>query len=81
MLGARWRCAERFSRSLRPKRYWTMLTADLEDFTGSHGDHGRLIADTGTLTPTGYRLTVPCPCGVTRKLLRPEPGALASEVA
>jgi hypothetical protein len=41
------------------------ITADREDFTGSHRSHGRLIANTGALTPNGYRLTGACPCGVT----------------
>jgi hypothetical protein len=53
-----------------------MLIADLEDFTGSHRPHGRLIADTGALTPNGYRLTVACPCGVTfERWITPEEAA------
>jgi len=41
------------------------ITAELEDFTASHRPHGPLIAETGALTPNGYRLTVACVCGVT----------------
>jgi hypothetical protein len=41
-----------------------MLIAEFEDFVGSHSSHGRLTADTGTLTPNGYRLAVACSCGV-----------------
>jgi hypothetical protein len=41
------------------------LAADLEDFTAGHRPRGPLIADTGALTPNGYRLTVACACRVT----------------
>jgi hypothetical protein len=42
----------------------TTIAADLEAFTVSHRSHGSLIAETGGLTPNGYRLTVACPCGI-----------------
>jgi len=41
------------------------IAADLEAFTAGHRCHGLLIAETGALTPNGYRLTVACHCGVT----------------
>jgi hypothetical protein len=41
------------------------IPAELEYFTVGHRPHGALIAETGELTPNGYRLTVACPCGVT----------------
>ena len=41
------------------------LTGDLAEFTTQHLSHGKLSADTGALTPNGYRLRVSCPCGVT----------------
>jgi hypothetical protein len=50
--------------------------ADLEDFTAGHRSHGRLTADTGALTPNGYRLTVACLCGVTfERWITPEEAA------
>jgi hypothetical protein len=65
-----------FSRSLRSRRYWTMLTADLEDFVRVHRPHGSLVADTGALTPNGYRLTIACQCGVTfERWITPEEAA------
>jgi hypothetical protein len=66
----------RFSRSLRPRQYWTMLTADLEDFVRGHRPHGPLVPDAGALTPNGYRLSVACPCGVTfERWITPEEAA------
>jgi hypothetical protein len=41
------------------------VSADLEEFLGTHRPHGRLEGDTGELTPNGYRLAVACSCGVT----------------
>jgi hypothetical protein len=41
------------------------ITADLDHFAAGHRPHGRLTAETGALTPNGYRLRVACPCGVT----------------
>ena len=41
------------------------IGADLEKFAAAHRPHGALTADTGALTPNGYRLTVACECGVT----------------
>ena len=42
------------------------IMADLKDFTAGHHPHGgALVAETGELTPNGYRLTVACHCGVT----------------
>jgi hypothetical protein len=53
-----------------------MIAADLEDFAASHRSHGRFVADTGTLTPNGSRLTVACPCGVTfERWITPEEAA------
>jgi hypothetical protein len=53
-----------------------LLTVDLGDFIATHRGHGRLEADTGELTPNGYRLTVACPCGVTfRRWITPQEAA------
>jgi hypothetical protein len=53
-----------------------MLLADLEDLTRGHRSHGCLNANTGALTPNGYRLTVGCPCGVTfERWITPEEAA------
>lgn len=41
------------------------IAADLEDFMAGHRSHGQLMAETGELTPNGYRLSVACSCGVT----------------
>jgi hypothetical protein len=41
------------------------LTADLADFIAGHRPHGPLTANTGVLTPNGYRLTIACTCRVT----------------
>jgi len=41
------------------------LTDELEEFVDDHRPHGALSADTGQLTPNGYRLEVFCRCGVT----------------
>ena len=53
-----------------------MITADLDHFAAGHRLHGELIAETGALTPNGYRLTVACPCGVTfERWITPEEAA------
>jgi hypothetical protein len=52
------------------------ITPDLEHFVAGHRAHGSLTADTGALTPNGYRLTVACPCGVTfARWITPEEAA------
>ena len=53
------------ARSDRSSLGGVTITADLEDFLGTHRPHGRLEGDTGNLTPNGYRLAVACSCGVT----------------
>jgi len=58
------------------RRTLQKLIADLEDFAVSHRPHGRLIAATGAVTPSGYRLAVACPCGVTfERWITPEEAA------
>jgi hypothetical protein len=53
-----------------------ILAADIVDFVTAHQSHGRLEAETGDLTPNGYRLVVPCPCGVTfHRWITPEEAA------
>jgi hypothetical protein len=53
------------------------IVADLEEFIGLHGKHGRLTSDMGPLTPNGYRLEVACPCGVTfERRVTPEDAGL-----
>ena len=52
------------------------ITADLDHFAAGHRPHGQLIAETGALTPNGYRLQVACPCGVTfERWITPEEAA------
>jgi hypothetical protein len=52
------------------------ISGDLDDFAAGHRAHGRFIADTGVLTPNGYRLRVACPCGVTfERWITPEEAA------
>jgi len=52
------------------------LTAELAEFTAQHPAHGKLSADTGALTPNGYRLHVACPCGVMfERWITPEEAA------
>jgi hypothetical protein len=41
------------------------LSDELEEFVADHRPHGALTADSGALTPNGYRLEVFCCCGVT----------------
>jgi hypothetical protein len=41
------------------------LTAELADFVAGHRPHSSLTADTGVLTPNGYRLSIACGCGLT----------------
>jgi len=39
--------------------------SDLEEFIHLHRPHGRMTPAVGELTPTGYRVELACPCGVT----------------
>jgi hypothetical protein len=41
------------------------LSADVKAFTTDHQPHGELTGDADEPTPTGYRLWITCPCGVT----------------
>ena len=41
------------------------VSADLKAFVIEHQSHGQLTADADEPTPTGYRLRMSCPCGVT----------------
>jgi hypothetical protein len=53
------------------------IVADLEEFIGLHGKHGRPTPDVGPLMPNGYRLEVVCPCRVTfERWVTPEDAAL-----
>ena len=65
---------------MRRVRYRTRqsvsITSDLHHFVAGHRAHGSLTAETGALTPNGYRLTVASPCGVTfERWIRPEEAA------
>ena len=41
------------------------ISADLKAFVTNHQPHGQLTGDADEPTPTGYRLWISCPCGVT----------------
>jgi hypothetical protein len=41
------------------------LSADVKAFITDHQPHGELTGDADEPTPTGYRLWITCPCGVT----------------
>lgn len=52
------------------------IVPELEDFAASHRSHGSLLAETGPLTPNGYRLAVVCHCGLTfERWITPEEAA------
>jgi len=41
------------------------MLADLTAFVQDHLAHGQLVGDATAPEPTGYLVTVACPCGVT----------------
>ena len=41
------------------------MLADFEEFVTLHRAHGLLCPDIGEPTPNGYRIILPCSCGVT----------------
>ena len=41
------------------------LSADLKALVNDHQPHGQLTGDADEPTPTGYRVWISCPCGVT----------------
>ena len=59
------------------------MLSDLTAFVRDHQSHGQLVGDANEPRPSGYLVTVACPCGVTferwvtqldaaEDLLRPE---------
>ena len=41
------------------------MLSDLAAFVQNHQAHGQLVGDATAPEPTGYLVTVGCPCGVT----------------
>jgi hypothetical protein len=41
------------------------MLGDLAAFVQDHQTHGQLVGDASEPAPSGYRVTVACPCGVT----------------
>ncbi len=44
---------------------WADLAADLATFVQDHPAHGQFVGDASEPGPSGYRVTIACPCGVT----------------